>query len=45
MGVKGLRAKPNTGLEFIILRTVHFVKEYKFRVIPEDGGMFVSLKG
>ena len=45
MGVKGLRAQPNTGLEIIILRTVHFVKEYKFIVIPEDGGMFVSLKG
>ena len=45
MGVKGLRAKPNTGLEIIILRTVHFVKEYKFKVIPEDGGISVSLKG
>ena len=45
MGVKGLRAQPNTGLEIIILRTVHFVKEYKFRVIPEDGGISVSLKG
>ena len=33
MGVKGLRAQPNTGLEIIILRTEHFVKEYKFRVI------------
>ena len=45
MGVRGLRAKPNTGLKIIILRTVHFVKEYKFRVIPEDGGISLSLKG
>ena len=44
MGVKGLRAQPNTGLEIIILRTVYFVKEYKFRVIPEDDGISVSLR-